>query len=271
MRPHSASERRRQTKNRIAAGIFVCIALLVAAFVAFRWTLTSNRVELVQDSMCPVDGPLSYTIVLIDGTDEFTPVQRAYLVKYFNRLKALIPKYGLIAIYAPQQMSDADFLTPELKICNPGSAEGVSGLTANPDQIQLRYEEKYAEKIDSVLSTGLAAAPASTSPVMEMIQAVSIDALPVSSSAPKRLVIVSDMLQNAPWYSHYRDSLEFDAAKNRSEFDHLFTDLSGVEIEVLYVRRHGFEHLQTNRHGLFWAEYFSHMGGALVSITSIGG
>lgn len=221
--------------------------------------------------MCPVSGPVSYTIVLIDGTDEFTPVQRAYLAKYFNDLKASIPIYGQIAIYAPQQMSDEDFLTPELRICNPGSAEGVSGLTANPAQIQRRYEEEYAKKIDKVLSRGLAAAPASTSPVMEMIQAVSIDALPVSSSAPRRLVIVSDMLQNASWYSHYRDPLEFEVAKIRPEFSHLFTDLSGVDVEVLYVRRQGFEHLQTNRHGVFWAEYFSHMGGTLVSITSIGG
>lgn len=221
--------------------------------------------------MCPVDGPVAYTIVLIDATDEFSPIQKADLRRYFNELKDAVPKHSQIAIYAPQEMTQEKLLTPALKICNPGDAQGVSGLAQNPAQIQRRYEKDFLEKLDAVLGQSLSASGANSSPVMEMIQAVAVDALPVHSSEPKRLIVVSDMLQNTEWYSHYRDSMDFETVKKNSSFQHVYVDLTGVHIDVLYVGRVGYEHLQTNGHGIFWDQYFQYMNGVLQSISRIGG
>jgi hypothetical protein len=245
--------------------------VVVVGFVALRLSLTAGRVELDQATMCPTNGPVAYTIVLIDGTDEFSPVQKADLRRYFNELKDSVPKHSQIAIYAPQEMTQERLLTPALKICNPGDAEGVSGLAQNPAQIQRRYNKDFSEKLDSVLSQSLSSQGANMSPVMEMIQAVAIDALPVHSSKPKRLIIVSDMLQNMEWYSHYRDSIDFDTVRRNPNFQHVYVDLTGVDVDVLYVGRQGYEHLQTNGHGLFWDQYFQHMKGVLQSILRIGG
>ena len=221
--------------------------------------------------MCPLDGPTGHTVILIDATDEFTAIQKADLRRYFKDLKSHVPQYSQVAIYAPKEMSDEDFLSPELKICNPGDAKGISGITANPSQIQRRYDTDFSAKIDNVLDHGLMSEGAATSPVMEMIQAVSVDAFPIGTTTPKRLIIVSDMLQNADWYSHYRNKVDFESAKSSPHFQHVYVDLTGVDVEILYIGRAGYEHLQTNGHGLFWDAFFGYLHGNLLSISRIGG
>lgn len=231
----------------------------------------ADRVAVNGVTMCPLSGPEGHTVILIDATDEFSAIQKADLKRYFSKLKSDVTQYSQIAIYAPQEMSDEDFLTPELKICNPGDAQGISGITANPKQIQKKYDVNFSDKIDDVLDNGLNSEGAAISPVMEMIQAVAVDGFPIESDKPKRLIIVSDMLQNADWYSHYRDKVDFDAAKTKSHFQHVYVDLSGVEVEILYIAREGYEHLQTNRHGMFWDAFFAYMNGNVKSIKRIGG
>ena len=191
---------------------------MLAGFVAISIWLQSGRVAVDGKTMCPLDGPSGYTVILIDATDEFSAIQKADLKRYFSDLKRDVPKHSQIAIFAPQEMSDEDFLSPELKICNPGDAKGISGMTANPVQIQRKYEVDFSDKIDNVLDHGLMSEGAPISPVMEMIQAVSVEAFPLNSSKPKRLIIVSDMLQNADWYSHYRDEVAFDVARENPRF-----------------------------------------------------
>ena len=105
----------------------------------------SGRVEVDRDTMCPRSGPGGHTVVLIDATDEFSAIQKADLKRYFSELKSNVPKYSQIAIYAPQEMSDEDFLSPELKICNPGDGQGISGITANPEQIKQRYKVNFSD------------------------------------------------------------------------------------------------------------------------------
>ena len=267
----SSKDRRRKKKNRLAYIIFGVVGVVVAGFVALSVSIKSEHIALERESMCPVDGPSAYTVILIDATDEFTAIQKADLRRYFNQLRGAVPKYSQVAIYAPQEMSQENLLSPELKICNPGDAEGISGITGNPDQIQRRYEKSFAQKVDAVLNRGLHSGGADSSPVMEMIQAVAVDGFPIRSDLPKRLIIVSDMLQNTPWYSQYRDPIDFESVKVNPRFQHVYVDLSGVDIDILYVGRKGYESLQTNGHGLFWEAYFKYMNGNLISISRIGG
>ena len=251
--------------------IFGLVGVILGGFFMISFWVQSGRVEVDRDTMCPRSGPGGHTVVLIDATDEFSAIQKADLKRYFSELKSNVPKYSQIAIYAPQEMSDEDFLSPELKICNPGDGQGISGITANPEQIKQRYKVNFSDKIDDVLDNGLNSEGAPISPVMEMIQAVSVDAFPINGDTPKRLIIVSDMLQNTDWYSHYRDKVDFEVAKANPRFQHVYVDLTGVEVEILYIGREGYEHLQTNGHGMFWDAFFAYMKGNLVSISRIGG
>ena len=266
------AKHRRQSKRALIGGVIIVVTILtIVGVVSVRLALERDKVEVNASTMCPIDGPRAYTTILIDGTDTFSAIQVADLQRYFNQLKGSVQKYEQIAVFAPREMTDESLLQPVLKLCNPGDAKGVSGITANPDAIQRKYEMDFADKIDTALGRGLDAQGADTSPILEMIQAVVIDSFPINSSAPKRLIIVSDMLQNSDYYSHYRDAISFEILKNGPNFQHVMTDLSGVNVEILYIGRRGSEHLQTNRHGVFWEAYVRFMNGNLRSIKRIGG
>ena len=209
--------------------------------------------------------------LLIGSTDKFGAIQKADLARYFQSLKDKVTKHSQISIYAPREMSEKNLLAATLKLCNPGDGNDVSGLTGNPRQIQLRYELEYSRQVDDVMAGGLSSQGIDSSPIMKMIQAVAVDSFPIGSDLPRRLVLISDMLQNEKWYSHYREEISLDYLLRKPEFQQVYVDLSSVNIEILYIGNQGSERLQTNRHGVFWEDYFQHMEGHLVSIVRIGG
>ena len=255
----------------VGAMIIVAVSLVAGGIIGLRIMVEKSRVPINAESMCPIAGPVAFTSILVDGTDTFSPVQVADLQRYFLEFKDSLYKHEQVAIYAPREMSSEQLLRPTLKICSPGDAKGVGGLTANPQAIQRKYERDFLAQIDKALGHSLDAQGSATSPIMEMIQAVVIDSFPIQTTAPKRLIIVSDMLQNSDYYSHYRDPISFDVLQENPEFQHVSSNLSGVDVEILYIGRKGAEELQTNRHGLFWEAFVRHMRGNLRSIRRIGG
>ncbi len=116
--------------------LFGLIALVAGSFLYLR--LSDDRVPVDATTMCPVDGPLGYTAILIDGTDSFSEIQIANLKRYFSRLKESIDKHHQLAVYAPTEMSEKNLLRPLIKLCNPGYGEGVRGITENPQLIRRR-------------------------------------------------------------------------------------------------------------------------------------
>ena len=270
-----SSAQQRQQKLLLFAGIVgftVLVGIVIGLFI-YRQKMMSDFVYLDEQTLCPAQsGPNSYTAILIDGSDGFNAIQFSDLIRYLQSVKASIPTGGLVAVYAPRTLEQTELLKSVLKICNPGSAEEVSSWNRNPRQIRLRYEEGFSNKLDSALQDGLDAQGNDTSPIMEMIQAVAIDAFPANSeSMPKKLVIISDMLHNTSDYSQYDERLEFNEVITRAFFSHVTADLRGVNVSILYIARRGSEKLQTRGHILFWENYFRTMGGNLTLVQRIGG
>ena len=113
---------------------------------------------------------------------------------------------------------------------------------------------------------------ADASPIMEILQVVSLSAFPTESSdAKKKIVIISDMLHHTPEWSHYRGQMDFATLEQTPYFQRIRTDLQGADVQILYVRRNGMEKLQTKRHAFFWADYIDAIGGHLSLIEKIDG
>src|SRR5260221_10218770 len=82
------------------------------------------------------------------------------------------------------------------------------------------------------------------SPIMEAVQAVPVGRLEPADAArataaplPKRMVIVSDMLENGAGGSHYRGVPSFSAFKASPAYPKLRSHLDGVGVTILYLRR----------------------------------
>lgn len=217
---------------------------------------------------CPTDRPLSGNfVVLIDTTDEFNEIQKNDVKKRFSQLKDRIPLYARLAVYSVDQEVGAK-LGPTVALCNPGSAEGLNRFTSGIVLIQQRWEEDFAEPLDALLRDFFERSPSAQSPIMERLQEIAV----IEESPPTELMIVSDMLQNSPAYSHYTDADKGIKWFIKSpSYQRVHSDLTGVRVYIWYLRREGAEGLQGADHARFWEQYLTSLGAIVKEVRRISG
>lgn len=246
----------------------VAVAILAGASYGYM-ALLQDRVEVDPESMCPVSGPMEITAVFIDSTDPFSAIQQDYLSKYFSELLGSVETGAMIQVYSASDFATSGF-EPIVSICDPGDGDEASEWTANPERIKKKWRELFDEPLRQSVLTGMTRDGADTSPLMKMIQSLSIQAFPLSKrDVSLNLVVVSDMLEHTADYSQYSDGNDFGAVARRPFFSHVTPNLAGVNVTVLYVARTRLERLQTTDHADFWGDYFSHFGAILLSIKRI--
>lgn len=265
----SASAQKKHTLGLIIIGLLVII--FSGGGFAYFW-LTGHRVAL-DESFCPTDQPPSLVVaVLLDLSDPINPVQRADVLNRLLDLRDEIPRYGSIEIYAAGSTTEG-LRTPLFKACNPGRPDEINQWAEPLQKARNRWQNEFETPLRTTLEQSLLSQPANESPILESIQSVSISAYSGNrlTGAPKRLVIVSDMLQNTKNLSHYRERPDFARFRQSSSYVHTRAILEGVEIEILYLRRRDASHIQDRHHIEFWQQYFADQGGTIVHVVSVEG
>jgi len=188
MRMKTGRETKKEKKDFQGKVILGICAVFIVAIGSYTFWLSSSRVTLDKDTMCPKDGPKGYMAVLIDTTDPYNMIQRKYLKDYFTNLKTdknKLPKYANLSIFP---ISDQLTVDPKVSLCNPGDGSDARSINSNPDKLQRRWEKEFSSEVDKILDNLLLSSVHKTSPIMEMIQAVSVSAFPVKRSGqPKEL------------------------------------------------------------------------------------
>lgn len=213
------------------------------------------------NDLCSLDGPSAVTAVLIDATDSISPVQKLAVTNRLTRISGQLIANERLAIF--EISSTGEPLQPVLSICRPATAAETSELTGNRRLAALKYEDTFQPAVANALDSLLGKAPAERSPIMEGIQASSIAALQapdVPQSAPRRLVVVSDMMEHAAGGSHYDGVPDFGAYRRTSQFAHTTSDLTDVKVVVLYLRRPNADAVQGGAHRDFWTQWFDAQG-----------
>ena len=263
----------RTRKNVYGYLIIVASIAVVILLLGLRIYLSAKIDKIDENSLCPVEaGASAYTAILFDRSDQYNEIQKAELSKYFDALEKGLIIGEKVSIFLIDQNSPEN-IKPIFSLCNPDDGSASNPLYENPRLLKKRWEEKFGSKLNSILGEITKKSSSDISPILEMIQAVSVEGFPSNSDHKrKRLVIVSDMLHNMPEYSQYRDSVDMETLMARKHyFQHVRTDLRGVDVTILYIRREGAENLQNRRHAEFWARYVEEMGGTLVRVTRIQG
>lgn len=267
---YRSAKSRNKAKNMRTALLLMVSAFLILGGASYTYMqLLKDQVRVDKVTMCPVNGPTGITAVLIDSTDPFTTIQQEYLQKFFDELQQSIEVRSMIQVYSASDYSNKGF-EPIVSLCNPGDGATASQWTENPERIRKRWKELFDQPLHESVSKGLSRGSADSSPLMLMLQSMSIQAFPLSNQdIPQNLIIVSDMLEHTPQYSQYSDSQDFDHVSRQSFFAHITPNLSGTTVTVLYVTRIGRENLQTTDHAEFWGQYFNHFGAILRVIKRI--
>lgn len=234
---------RRRRRSGGTAGQLVAVVLLVVVLLAavaallFFWFRAQDAyVEIDAESLCPKTGITAQTVVLLDTTDALSPVTQSEVVNRLDDLTADLPKGGLLDIRVLD--ADPDRTRSLLTLCNPGSGAGVDPLIANPQLAEKRWTERFAGPVADALAASVAGKEQAFSPILAALQGIAADRLSskAQKGVPTRVVVVSDMLENTRFYSHFRDGLNIETYKDKVGQRYL-TDLAGADIDFWLVVR----------------------------------
>jgi hypothetical protein len=250
-----------------AAGLLGVIALCAVAYVAYaRFTRVADDNKA---TLCPASGPLGHAVVLVDKSDPMTFTQRKSFTVVYRDLVTQVPRGHLLSLYALGE----DFKStaePLMELCNPGDGRNVSGLDDNPGQRKKTYETRYLKPFLEREEELVTERPGKASPILEMIQLVGITAFRKHAVAgEKRLVIVSDMIQNTPQMSMYKGVPDYAAFGQTPYGVKSRADLQDVKVEFRMLMNT--PNIQNERLLDFWKTYIRQSGGRLVLHDPING
>ncbi|NOQ64296.1 MAG: hypothetical protein GQ582_07275 [Methyloprofundus sp.] len=268
------SKRKQAAKRKNLWGILLIIGVLaVFAFLAFfRFELQQTKLAYDPDTLCPigVQSP-KYVALVFDKSDAYNKVQQQFLQRFFSQFKANLVAGTRISIYVIDNQKDKP-IAPDFVVCAPRTGVDANALYENPKRIQQRWLEQFAQPLDQAIKGFMRAGQANFSPIMEIFQPIALTAFPViNSQADKQIILISDMLQHTPEWSHYRGGMDFSQLEKSSYYQRISTDLQNAEVNILYVRREGKEKIQTKRHAFFWADFIQSIGGRVTLVEKIDG
>jgi len=220
--------------------------------------------------LCPAKGPKAHIALLVDKTDPLTFTQaKAFAGLLSNFASGRRVKEGeLLSVFVLGE----DFRqTPDpiFEKCNPGDGQGKSILEDTVELWKKRFKEEYEAPVLQLEDQLKALKPSARSPIMEMIQLVSLTFEKHDVQGPRRLIIVSDLLHNTSDLSMYSGSLDFQAAMKRPALQRLRTRLPGTDVDVFLLLNR--PEVQNRSLIKFWQDYFKDAGAVLQHVEPVPG
>ncbi len=254
--------RRNRTAKRknLVGGVIgvLALAILIALFV--RGQRGSRAFDAAN---CPEDGDYAAQIaILVDPSDTLTDVQEGSgAPRVLETIENEAPATTEIRVYTVGRAGRGD-ARAVFRVCKPVHPDDVGTFTGNPALAERRYQEEFLAPLRRTLGVLLDVEGDSISPIMEAVQGAAVSAFqPRDADIPRRLLVVSDMIQNSRNLSFYRDSVDFGPLSRNPDYGTLRVDLSGVEVSVfLLARRGGAGRIQGGALRGFWEDYFLDQG-----------
>ncbi len=218
----------------------------------------------------PKNIPTAHVILLVDKTDPLTFTQ----AKAFNQILGdlvsgkLVREGELLSVFVLGE-DFRETADPIFEKCNPGDGTGRSGVNDNPKLWKDLHDVEYAKPLLALESQMRALEPGKYSPILQMLQVVALCYSKYHVPGPKRLIIVSDMLQNTPEISFFRMTPTFADAQKAPTFARLRAKLNSVDVTIRML--HHSPQLQKTPLAKFWEDYFREMGGTLQEIDPLPG
>jgi hypothetical protein len=243
---------------------FAIIALLIAGgFVAYQFIKPAPYDE---QTLCLVSEDLPpHTAIILDKTDEYDAAQADLIAGLIRRTRDRLDigeRLSLFELDAEGQFDPRG----EFSLCNPGRGGQVNPLFRNPGMIEARYAELFEAPMDAVIEDLVVPKEAPASPILEAMARLG-QTENFSPDAPaRRIVIVSDMLQNSDLFSAYggagalTDTLPPARDVAESVERRYGRSLSGVEIEIRLIPRGRYTDLQRGALKEYWDDILSELG-----------
>ena len=237
---------------KIVLLISITILLLGGGLAAYILT-RSDPID--KASLCPQAGPTGIHAILIDRSDPISELQATKVRQNLERAIFDARAGTRVELF----VADSDGLTRPtsvISLCNPG--RDANPIYQNPRLIRDQFERGFKARRDTAINTLMVPSNAKTSPIMESLKAVCIEAFgKAPSGIPLELTIVSDMIQNSNVINQYRDR-DYEALLRSPRLQSLLVDCRGTDVDIVYLLRptqRGQPGIQTRTHQSFWQRY----------------
>jgi hypothetical protein len=258
-------------KARIGGAAAVALALVAGgATLAIKGRAAAVPTDAT--TLCPTKRPPSeIMVILLDVSDRFSEPQRLQIQNQMARLRDSIPRFGMVEVYTVDRLRRR-VTEPVSHLCNPGTGADLNKIYQNP-QLAKKKWDGFATKLRADVDHQIEKPAHQTSPIFEAIQATALRTFgkPEYDGLPKRLVIVSDLLQHVPGgLSMYQGVPPFESFKKSPYFSRVRSDLEGVSVLVYYLVRPGVAE-QDRKHIAFWDAYFHAQGADMEPVEKVFG
>ncbi len=267
----SAAQIKKRTETN-KAFVKIAFVVLILGLISYLYIRTiSSQLTLDKVTLCP-DDPKSLTVLLVDVTDPMNLPQKQDFINQLNRLVAQIPRHGKLVITKVDPVSEK-LLNPVITRCNPGQGKDVSEFDGNPQLLDKDYKMKYLDPLNQAFSGLFLETEAKQSPILESIQSVALTEFqnPKYGEIDKKLVIVSDFLQNTSTISFLKGTPEHLKFLRSHEFQRVKTDLRAIDIEMWMLQRADFRRTQPRALMELWESIFREQNGNPVRIYNVSG
>jgi hypothetical protein len=265
----SQREKARRRKQTVVATIVSAIILIIAGGYFYQY-FNGQQAPIDPISLCPATGPKGHFVLLVDKTDPLNFTQKeAFSVTIRELIEKQTPEGYLLSVFVLGENFQEN-AKPLIELCNPGTGADKSELNANLKQLKRKYQEQFLEPLLRQSDALLGSRSAEVSPILEMLQLVSINAFRKHDvKGERRLFIMSDMLANTSSFSMYKGSVDYQsfAASDYGRKSQL--ELRDVAVEVHYLINT--PRLQTKRNLKFWEDYFNEAGARIVAVRPMEG
>ncbi len=231
------------------------------ALAGFVFVAISLRDEPVGPDNCRQDGVIpAHTVFLIDQSDPFNVQDTHWVNQLISSESRSLQRYGKFTVLAISRDGGREPLEIFSR-CSPGAPNAFTFLFRNERLTEQDWSEKFKLDLEERVADVMLNKQANYSPLLEHFEAVMRrpDFAPFVEN--RRLVVVTDLVQNTPRWSHYRNGADWD------DFERTLDYSAAKKFENVYVRIHVVErHNGPDPQALreFWRVYFEDIGGGEV-------
>jgi hypothetical protein len=187
---------------------------------------------------------------LIDQTDALPADELRYVRQVIYNEYHWLPLAGRLTIRNID--AQVDQAQDVVTICRMSDEGEVNEIVANKDAVRQDFEAMAGAQLDAFLKSMATAKPQSQSPIIEAVRAVGVRTDFQKDVKARRMVVISDMIQNSNLSSHYGYFLP-DGTVGSDDFNAL--GLVNVDVRVQYIKRRGAA-MQGRKHIEFWRSFF---------------
>ena len=249
--------------------IIICAVFFISISV-FAIIVNNDKIELDKITLCPTkEPPRGHTAILVDRTDPLSQAQTKWLFELVNNIKASLSVHEKLSVI-PITKESGKFIDPIFSLCSPRKGDSASVIYENPNKLRLKFELKFGQPLQKILDKLRKGETYDESPIIESIQRLTEDKSFSSIAENRKIIIISDMLQNTRPINHYK-KYSPDTFVESKYFNQIKPELNNTCVTIYYLASSDpkARNFQGERHKNFWKKFFKKSNAGCFSLIPI--